>query len=174
KSKPSPPVRISADKARPDLRKVTSSLPLRFEPNLGRSNEKVKFFSRGSGYGLFLTASEAVFVLRKNERVSEKKEPLNNDVSVPDSSLRSRHSASARVLTLRLLGANKHAQVRGVDELPGRQNYFFGNDPKQWRMDVPAYRKVSYKDIYAGINLTYYGNQRQLEYDFEVAPGVDP
>ncbi len=173
-SNPLPPVRVSADKARLDLRKVTSSLPLRFEPNLGRSNEKVKFFSRGSGYGLFLTASEAVFVLRKNERVSEKKEPLNNDVSVPDSSLRSRHSASARVLTLRLLGANKHSQVRGLDELPGRQNYFIGNDPKQWRTDVPAYRKVSYEQIYAGIDLTYYGNQRQLEYDFEVAPGADP
>jgi len=90
-SNPLSPVRVSADKARLNIGDVTSRLPLRFEPNLGRNNEKVKFFSRGSGYGLFLTASEAVFVLRKNERVSEKKEPLNNDVSVPDSSLRSRH-----------------------------------------------------------------------------------
>src|SRR2546425_5643879 len=71
-----PPARVSADKARVAIHKVTSRLPLRFEPNVGRSNEKVKFISRGSGYGLFLTASEAVFVLRENERVSEKKEPL--------------------------------------------------------------------------------------------------
>src|SRR5207247_3391815 len=172
-SNPRSPVRVSTDKGL-DIRKVTSRLPLRFEPNLGRSSEKVKFILRGNGYGLFLTASEAVFVLPKNERVSEKKEPLNDDLSVSDSSLRSRNSASARVLTLRLLGANKHSQVRGLDELPGRQNYFIGNDPKQWRTDVPAYRKVSYEEIYDGINLTYYGNQRQLEYDFEVAPGADP
>jgi uncharacterized repeat protein (TIGR01451 family) len=163
-----------ADKARPDISGITSQLPLSFEPNLGQSNESVKFISRGSGYGLFLTSSEAVFVLRKNERLSQKKNPLEDDLSVSRSALRSRDAASAGVLRLRLLGANKQPRMRGLDQLPGRKNYFIGNDPKKWRTDVPAYRKVRCEDVYAGINLTYYGNQRQLEYDFEVAPGADP
>src|SRR5450755_2440785 len=42
------------------------------------------------------------------------------------------------------------------------------------RSNVPTYGKVKYEGIYPGIDLVYYGNQRQLEYDFIVAPGADP
>ena len=66
---------------------------------------------------------------------------------------------------MRLVGANPSPQVVGLDELPGKSNYFLGNDPKKWHTNVPNYSKVQYKDIYPGIDLIYYGNQRQLEYD---------
>jgi hypothetical protein len=39
---------------------------------------------------------------------------------------------------------------------------------------VATYGKVSYKGVYPGVDLVYYGNQRQLEYDFVMAPGADP
>jgi hypothetical protein len=61
-----------------------------------------------------------------------------------------------------------------VDQLPGTANYFIGNDPAKWRTSVPTYAKVKYAGIYPGIDLAYYGNQRQLEYDFIVAPGASP
>ncbi|HXJ96599.1 MAG TPA: SBBP repeat-containing protein, partial [Terriglobia bacterium] len=64
--------------------------------------------------------------------------------------------------------------MRGLDELPGKSNYFIGNDPKKWRTNVANYAKVKYEGVYPGIDLVYYGNQRQLEYDFVVAPGADP
>jgi hypothetical protein len=44
----------------------------------------------------------------------------------------------------------------------------------KWRTNIPTYGKVKYEGIYSGIDLVYYGNQRQLEYDFIVAPGADP
>lgn len=78
------------------------------------------------------------------------------------------------MLRMRLIGANPTPQITGIDELPGKVNYFIGKDPSKWRSDVPTYTKVEYKDVYPGVNLVYYGNQRQLEYDFIVAPGVDP
>jgi len=53
-------------------------------------------------------------------------------------------------------------------------NYFIGNDQSKWRRNVPTYRRVYLKDIYPGIDLVYYGKQRQLEYDLVVAPGADP
>src|SRR5262249_14543859 len=31
-----------------------------------------------------------------------------------------------------------------------------------------------FNQVYPGIDVTYYGNGRQLEYDFNVAPGSDP
>src|SRR2546430_466500 len=75
---------------------------------------------------------------------------------------------------MKLVGANQAANVTALDELPGKTNYFVGNDPKKWRTDVPTYGKGKYEGIYPGVDLVYYGNQRQLEYDFVVAPGADP
>jgi hypothetical protein len=78
------------------------------------------------------------------------------------------------VFRMKLVGANPHAKVTGLEELPGKSNYFIGNDPKKWRTKVPNYAKVKYKDVYPGVDLVYYGNEGQLEYDFLVAPGADP
>ncbi|HMD83784.1 MAG TPA: SBBP repeat-containing protein [Terriglobia bacterium] len=75
---------------------------------------------------------------------------------------------------MRLVGANAGAAVAGADELPGKSNYFIGNDSKKWRRNVPNYAKVKYQNVYPGVDLVYYGNQSgQLEYDFVVAPGAD-
>ena len=73
-----------------------------------------------------------------------------------------------------LRGANPRPQLSGVDLLPGTTNYFIGNDPGRWHSAVPNYAKVRYAEIYPGIDLVYHGKQRQLEYDFIVAPGADP
>ncbi|HEV2349102.1 MAG TPA: SBBP repeat-containing protein [Terriglobia bacterium] len=78
------------------------------------------------------------------------------------------------VLRMKLVGANAEASVTGADELPGKSNYFVGNDPKKWRTNVPNYAKVRYRDVYPGVDLVYYGNQGQLEHDFVVSPGSDP
>jgi len=123
-------------------------LPLSFEPNQGTTDPQVKFLSRGRGYTLFLTADEATLAV---------KEPSDRSV-----------------VRLKLTGANANSKVVGVDELPGRSNYFIEGDPKMWRTSVPHFAKVRYEQIYPGIDLIYYGSQRQLEYDFVVAPGADP
>ena len=91
------------------------------------------------------------------------------EARIPD-----RESRTPAVLRMKLVGANLNAPVAGVDELPGKSNYFIGNDPKKWRTNVQTYAKVKYAGVYPGVDLVYYGNQGQLEYDFVVAPGVDP
>jgi Beta-propeller repeat len=78
------------------------------------------------------------------------------------------------VLRMRLVGANPNAPVKGVDGLPVKSNYFIGNDPKKWRTNVANYARVAYEGVYPGVDLVYYSNQGQLEYDFVVAPGADP
>ncbi len=76
---------------------------------------------------------------------------------------------------MKLAGANPKAKVSGLKELPGKSNYFIGNDPKKWRTNVPNYAEVKYEGVYPGIDLIYYGTEGgQLEYDFVVAPGADP
>jgi len=143
-----------------------AALPLSFEANRGQSDRQVKFLSRGRGSTLFLTGQEAVLTLRNQPSEAGREKPSVNPQLPP---------APDSVLRLRLLGANPRATVAGADELPGKANYFIGNDPSKWHRNVPAYAKVKYQNVYPGVDLVYYGNQGgELEYDFVVAPGADP
>jgi len=153
--------------------KAYGKMPMSFEANLGQADERVKFLSQGSGYRLFLTATEAVLQLRIADcglRIDGTCRSHRNILN-PQSAIRNPHSA---VLRMGLVGANPEAQAEGLDQLEGKSNYFTGRDPKQWRTGVPHYAKVRYRNIYDGIDLVYYGHQHQLEYDFVVAPGADP
>jgi hypothetical protein len=78
------------------------------------------------------------------------------------------------VLRMQLDGANPEPIVKATEELPGKSNYFIGNDPGKWRTNIPSYAKVLYSGVYPGIDVMYYGNGSQLEYDFVVNPGADP
>ncbi len=172
-------------------------LPLSFEANYGQTDAQVKFLSRGSGYGLFLTGDEAVLGLKKPiQRANGKRQMANVAQRLPykaaafprffhrpaplsrgyDKSATANNETQTTdtVLRMRLIGANTHGKVSGLDPLPGKNNYFLGNDPKKWRTNVPNYAKVKYEGVYPGVDLVYYGNQRRLEYDFVVAPGADP
>jgi photosystem II stability/assembly factor-like uncharacterized protein len=140
-------------------------LPLSFERNEGQVDPLVKFLSHGPGYDLFLTGTEAVLSLQKPR-------PFEKDFrKVPATNAEVREIS---VLRLKMIGANADAKVEGHDELPGKVNYFVGNDPEKWRRNISTYRKVYFKDVYPGIDIVYYGNQRQLEYDFVIAPGANP
>src|SRR2546426_4992909 len=143
-------------------------LPLHFEANLGQTRQDVRFLARGAGYSLYLTAGEAVLVLTKP----------NPDAKRELRSTPERRGTQARgtpvVVRMSLVGAAPKPPVSGLDELPGKANYLIGKDPAKWRTNVPTYAKVHYREVYRGIDLVYYGNQRQLEYDFVVSPGANP
>ena len=145
--------------ATPGVVERYSKLPLSFEANQGQTDSKVKFLSRCSGYSLFLTSNEAVLSLRQSRDHKGAITPATDETAV---------------VRMKLIGANLGAAVTGLEELPGKINYFLGNDRKKWRTNVPTFAKIRYENVYSGINLVYYGNQRQLEYDFVVAPGADP
>jgi len=146
-------------------------LPLSFEANHGQSDPQVKFLSHGNGYSLFLTDSAAVLALTKSDPPSN--ENLGK-LAAGKKPARTAKSAKADVIRMELTGASHGIQVTGADQLPGTANYFIGSDPEKWHSQVPTYAKVKYSGVYPGVDLVYYGNQRQLEYDFVVAPHADP
>ena len=147
---------ISAAETPANLRATYGKVPLQFEENRAQPDKAVRFLAHGPGYNLYLTSKDAVLVLAKpSEKAND--EPTE-----------------AVALRMSVVGARSTAAVAGVDELPGKANYFIGNDHSQWRTNVPTYAKVRYSGVYPGIDLVYYGQQRQLEYDFVVAPGADP
>lgn len=149
--KPAPPFPSATGPQVPSPQEVRANfghLPMVFEPNQGQTDSRVKFLAHGANYGLFLTANEAVLALHKSPKQTS-------------------------VLRMALVNANAHAVIVGDDKLPGKSNYFIGNDPTQWHRDIPQFARVGYREVYPGVDLVYYGKQGRLEYDFEVAPGAD-
>ncbi len=166
-------------------------LPIRFEANVGQTDEKVKFLAREKGYSLFLTPQEAVMVLPigpakaasggvpgglprryapRNDAASGeelnrkeiKKISLENDET--------RHAA----IRMSLLNANPSPEMFGENEQITKSNYLIGNDPSKWKTDVSNFGRVRYEEAYPGLDLIYYGNPQQLEYDFIVSPDATP
>ena len=89
-------------------------LPLSFEANRGQTDSQVDFLVRGASYTMFLKPTEAVLAMR-----------------------------SRSLLHMRLVGANVTARREGQEILPGKVNYFRGNDPTRWRVGIPTYARRS-------------------------------
>ena len=160
---------------KPQVVENYGELPLSFEANQGQTDSRVDFLSRGSGYTLFLTPTEAVLSLSSPQRSQRAQRKSSNFLSAfSASSAVNDPNPQSTVVRMELVGANPSPRVSGLEELPGKSNYFIGNDPDKWRTNVPHYAKVQYNDVYPGVDLVYYGNQRQLEYDLVVGPGTDP
>jgi uncharacterized protein (TIGR03437 family) len=143
------------------------ALPLSFEANAGQAGTGVKFLSRGQHYELLLTERDAILAVRKGDCAEQTRPDVRSGEAVCP------HDSG--VVRMRLAGASQRAAGPiGEELLAGTANYFVGSDQTKWRTGVPTYAKVRYQAIYSGVDLVYYGNQRQLEYDFVVAPGADP
>lgn len=140
--------RLSAQTAHPPAPANYANLPLSFEKNVGQTADEVLFLARTGAGAVGLTADGLVI------------EP---------------HQSSRGPVRMALKGVRTtKASPSAEAELPGRVNYLIGPDPSRWRTGLPTFSSVRYRDVYPGIDLVYYGNQHQLEYDFLIAPGADP
>lgn len=169
------PVRNDAPQMKTDVTqpseigRLLAGMPLRFEPNRGQTDSRVKFLARGDGYSLFLTETEAV--LKLTQWNTAKGALANKKIQPPHFRASGSQSAAVRI---KLLGARRPNHVEPLDELSGDSSYFIGSDPSGWLKNVPGYARVVYREVYPGVDMIYYGNQGQLEYDFRLAPRTDP
>jgi len=124
------------------------ALPMYFEAGTTRTGDAPGYRSHGPGYSVLLTADEAVMNLH--------------------------HSTQSAVLRTRLIGARTGITPIAEQPQAGYSNYMIGGDAAQWHSRVAHYGQVRYDGVYPGIDLIYHGQQRQLEYDFVVAPGAHP
>lgn len=127
-----------------------NQLPLSFEMNVGQSGARYQFLAMGAGHYVFLSPDSLALDLRDGG------------------------GTSSGVVEMRLPGANPKAAWEPLEALPGRVNYFQGNDEARWLTNIPTYARVRYRNVYPGIDVDYYGRQEELEYDFVVQPGADP
>ncbi|MGD0359298.1 MAG: SBBP repeat-containing protein [Bryobacteraceae bacterium] len=126
-------------------------LPLSFEENRGQADARVKFVSHGSDYSILLAPSEVFLNL---QRVGKAGHPSTIRMSFP--------------------GAQSSPAMAGAERQSAISSYFVGNNPAKWVTGAPNFSRVHYRQLYPGVDLAFYGNQGQLEYDFVVAPGANP
>jgi hypothetical protein len=163
----SAPAQASAPPRQPVAAATYGKLPLSFEVNQGQTAPSVQFLSHGQGYTLFLRPGEAVLALRGAPLAEE-------GTSRAGSGKPASTTFETSIVRMELVGAHPNAPVTREDKQITKTNYFLGNDPAKWRTDIANYGRLRYHSVYDGIDLVYYGNQRQLEHDFVVAPGGDP
>ena len=142
-----PPAAAAAEHARTRFLQT----PLRFERvTRGDGQKTADFVARGLGYAVYLSGGHATVMLGSSSE------------------------SWAERISMRLVGSHESSLATGKREFPGRTNQYLGNDRRRWQRGIPSYAEVEYADVYPGVDLVYYGNQRQLEYDFVVGPGADP
>jgi hypothetical protein len=141
--------------------------PLSFELNDGQIAPAVKFLARGSGYSLFFTERSAVLSLTKAGAGSR-----GQRTGVAGAAGTADAAPKTDMVRMELVGASVDPKVSADEPLAGEGNYLIGKDESEWHTGVPTYARVRYTGVYPGVDLVYYGNQRQLEYDFVVAPGA--
>ncbi|HJT24864.1 MAG TPA: SBBP repeat-containing protein, partial [bacterium] len=148
------------------------NLPLAFEPNQGQTDPQVQFLSRGKGYALFITPQGVVLSLKKPVILAHKspsRRSRRGTMALPPLD-----NSPPTVLRLEPEGAQPGVKFESQEMLPGVSNYFIGKDPSKWIRGVHQYSKAVARGLYPGVDMVYYGNQGQLEYDFVVQPGADP
>jgi hypothetical protein len=177
-----PPSALAASASRPstgaatlDRTQVMNSLDhtgLSFEPNVGQTASRVDFLARTGGATVFLTPTAAVFAIQKPPPGPPSVDP-STVAGMPSPKLTTPSSDGGAAVYMQIVGANPSARPVGLQELPGKVNYFKGNDPAKWHTDIPTFGRVEYRHIYPGVSLAYYGGSSGLEYDFTVSPGAD-
>jgi len=132
-----------------EISNIYKNLPLYFLENKGQVDQKIRYFELGQDHATYF-APDGVYLklFRKNEKEAQVK--------------------------LALRGANQTPNIVAENLQSHRVNYFIGASPEKWLKNVSTYAAVRYKDVYEGVDIRFYGNNRALEYDVIVKPGVDP
>ncbi len=142
-------------------------LPLFFEAHQGSPTQNSRFVARSSAGAFIISSTGATISLNKPAHFPQSKtEQLAERAA--------NRNVRPRTVSMQFLGTTPRALTHGERLAPGKANYFIGADPSLWRTGQPLFERVRVEQIYHGVDLVYYGNQRQLEYDFVLAPGADP
>ncbi|MCC6744703.1 MAG: hypothetical protein IT175_12670 [Acidobacteria bacterium] len=137
---PKSPARVVPGRERASLPKS-----LRFEPNVGQADARVRFVAR-----------------------------LANGIARIDATdIELASVGGLDPVTIAFDGASSRRGPTGRDRAEGVTNYLLGNEPERWRMAVPGYSRVAYEDLYPGVDLVLHGMDGNLQLDFDASSGFD-
>ncbi len=140
---------LSAASLNLKMEQLREAMPVHFEQNRGLVPGGTQWIARSRNGTMYISPNEVVFELME------------------------RPNTRTRNVHMRFVGASGNAAGIGSDAMGAYANHFAGRTEHDWFTGIPLFGKVTYANVYPGIDLVYYGNQRKVEYDFVVAPGAD-
>lgn len=155
-----------------DIGKSKSNFqPISFIQNSGQYKDFIKYRTNISNASVWFTSHGIYHHFEKLRTKLDSTDFLSfhrySHSSSPDSS-------DYLIIKVTFPGYNLSSDISAIDEFVNKTNYFIGSDPTKWATDVSQFKSISYQEIYPGIDLDYYFNGENLEYDFKVSPGVSP
>ncbi len=168
-SNPSPIGAATKAESIAKAKKMAGTMASYFEKNEGQTDASVKYLSRSGRYSLYLTDDATTVISMVGGQVH--KGPavaMSNPPAKPDED-----RLVESDVRIRLVGANPHPAVTGLEPLPGRVNYMIGGSKVNWHTNIPTYGRVKYTGVYPGVDIVHYGIGDTLEYDIVAAPGAD-
>jgi len=161
---------VCAD-SNPNLGNNLNNATLTFTANNGQWNDAILFRSNIGNATMWFTREGAYYQFtRRMEKTIDKdrikSSKFEMSINVP--------ANETMMIKASFIGAGEIIDVNGRDAVNYTCNYFLGNDRSKWKTNVPSYGTIVYEDLYPGVDLKYYGNNREMEYDFEISPGADP
>ncbi len=152
-----------------------------FVENAGQWDEGARFQVWGGPAGTMWLAEDAIWIVAASGtwQVAGSDSFADPPVDLQPANL---HSASLRdfvqpatlhAIRLSFVGANPRPRIETTDRLDTVVSYFLGNDPDQWRPEVPVWGGVRYVDLYPGVDLELTGVNGQMTPRLALRPGAD-
>jgi hypothetical protein len=122
-------------------------LPLAFVPNEGQTDETVRYYAQGAGYGFYFTSEGAILSFAEGK------------------------GRGGHALALDFLGADPDATLEARKQLSGEVNYLMGDDPAKWEQGLTTHAELLYGGLWPGIDMAVRGEGGKLKYEFHLKPG---
>ncbi len=173
---PSVALYSAAQEAQNTNSKNSGSSPVMFIENVGQWEAGARFQVWGGGTILWL-ADDALWLTvveqSTDDAANSRADPPARFGPNRVNAERANESRLASNIKISFAGANPHPPVETFDRLDTVVSYFIGNDPTQWRPDVPVWGGVRYVDLYPGVDLEITSEDGQLVQRLAARPGAD-
>ena len=133
--------------------------------DLRKLHPDVLFVGTGGGTQVYLRKKGISYLLSSLPEEDDDDDGKKENINVINAGQR---------VDMDFIGSQWKGSLIKQEETEGYFNYYYPHCP-QGITNVKAYNKVTYKNVYANIDIEYDGNkQNGLEYNFYVHPGGDP
>ncbi len=139
-----------------------------FIENKGQWGDHVFFKNKIEGGNMWVEQGRVLFQLQDYSELNEahfSKKELNNEKDL---------TYKEKLIVLEIVDALKVNKVEKKGATDHYFNYFMGKNESKWASEVRAYDEFVLKEIYKGIDVRFIEQEKQIKYEFIVAPQVQP
>ena len=136
-----------------------------FLENKGQWEDHVFFKNKVDGGNMWVEQGRVLFQLQDYSELRDahfSRKEIKNDITFKEKLVELRFVDALEVKEIEKKGATEHFY-----------NFFIGKDKSKWASNVRGFQEFILKELYAGIDLRFIEQEKQIKYEFIVAPEVD-